>query len=320
MEKIVVLDGYTNNPGDLDWSVIRQFGELTVYDRTAPEEIVERSKDASILLINKVIIDAEIMDSLPNLKYIGLLSTGTNAVELDHAATKNICVTNIPGYGTNAVAQQVLAFMFHFSAKINIHDNAVHAGKWEQSPDFCFTIGTIHELAGATLGIIGLGAIGQQIAAVANVIGMKIVASHQSSMNRLDLPYDVEWLPVDDVIKRADYLTLNCPLTPDTENMVNEQRLNSMKTNATLINTGRGQLIDENALANALNNDVIAGAGLDVLCTEPPSAENPLLKAKNCVITPHIAWASLEARKRLLDIAAENVAGYVNGATVNKVN
>ena len=311
---------FTNNPGDLDWSDISGLGELTVYDRTAADDIVKRCENATIIFINKVIINAEVIDRLPQLKYIGLLSTGTNAVDLEYAAAKKICVTNIPGYGTSSVTQHVLAFMLHFSSQINVHNNAVQNGEWERSADFCFTVSTIHELSGATLGIIGLGAIGQQVAAIGNVMGMKIVASHQSSMNRLALPYDVEWLPVDEVFKRADYLTLNCPLNSDTESIVNHEHLNLMKDSSVLINTGRGQLIDEQALSDALNNNSIAGAGLDVLCTEPPFADNPLLKAKNCVITPHIGWASLEARQRLIEIAVENLTSYISGTTVNRVN
>lgn len=318
--KIVVLDGYTNNPGDLSWDDFASQGDLTVHGRTAPEEIVSRCKGAEIVFTNKVILNANTLDQLHELKYIGVLATGTNIVDLKHAVTKDICVTNIPGYSTDSVAQHVLAFMLHFSSKISVHNDAVQKGDWVNSKDFCFTLDTVHELAGATLGIIGLGTIGRKIAAIADLLGMKIVASHQTSMNRLELPYDVEWLPVDEVFKKADYLSLNCPLTPETDKIVNSDRLKTMKSNAIIINTGRGPLIDEQALADALNNDVIAGAGLDVLSTEPPPADNPLLSAKNCVITPHIAWASFEARKRLLDIAADNLKAFIAGSPKNQVN
>ncbi|MCM8537635.1 MAG: D-2-hydroxyacid dehydrogenase [Lentisphaeraceae bacterium] len=318
--KIVVLDGYTNNPGDLSWADIESQGALTIHERTAPADVVSRCKDADAIFTNKVIVNAETLDQLPKLKYIGVLATGTNVVDLKHAASKDICVTNIPGYSTDSVAQHVLAFMLHFSSKIATHDSAVHKGNWVNSKDFCFTIGTLNELSGATIGIIGLGTIGRKIANIASAMGMKIVASHQSSMNRLELPYDVEWLPVDEVFKKADYLTLNCPLTPDTDKIVNADRLKTMKSSAVIINTGRGPLIDEQALSDALNAGTIAGAGLDVLSAEPPPADNPLLTAKNCVITPHIAWASFEARKRLLDIAAANLKAFASGSPENKVN
>jgi glycerate dehydrogenase len=229
-------------------------------------------------------------------------------------------VTNIPGYGTDSVVQHILAFILHFSSKVSIHDEAVHQGDWVNSKDFCFTLGTLNELSGSTLGIIGLGTIGRKLAKVADAMGMKIIAAHQSSMDRLELPYEVEWLQVDEVFARADFLSLNCPLTPETDRVVNAERLQKMKSSAVLINTGRGPLVDEQALADALSQGTIAGAGLDVLSAEPPSADNPLLAAKNCVITPHVAWASLQARKRLLDIAADNLSAYLNDDTRNRVN
>jgi glycerate dehydrogenase len=265
-------------------------------------------------------MDAGIMDQLPNLKYIGVLATGTNVIDVEYAGEKGICVTNIPGYGTDSVVQHILAFMLHFSSKVRIHDEGVHEGDWVNSKDFCFTLGTLNELSGSTLGIIGLGTIGRKLAKVADAMGMKIIAAHQSSMNRLELPYEMEWLPVDEVFARSDFLSLNCPLTPDTENLVNAERLQKMKSSAVLINTGRGPLVDEQALADGLNEGTIAGAGLDVLSTEPPATDNPLLTAKNCLITPHVAWASLQARKRLLVIAAENLSAYLRAEPKNRVN
>jgi glycerate dehydrogenase len=265
-------------------------------------------------------MDAGIMDQLPDLKYIGVLATGTNVIDLEHAGKKGVCVTNIPGYGTDSVVQHILAFMLHFSSKVSIHDEAVHQGDWVNSKDFSFTLGTLNELSGSTLGIIGLGTIGRKLAKVADAMGMKIIAGHQSSMDRLELPFEVEWLPVDEVFARADFLSLNCPLTPETEKVVNAERLQIMKNSAVLINTGRGPLVDEQALADGLNTGTIAGAGLDVLSAEPPATGNPLLTAKNCVITPHVAWASLQARKRLLAIAAENLSAYLNGDAQNRVN
>ena len=319
--KIVVLDSYTGNPGDLSWSQFENLGELVLYDRTSPEEVIPRCQGAEIVLTNKVKILKEEIDALaPTLKYIGVVATGTNIVDLEYARSKGIDVTNAPGYSTEAVAQHVIAMMLNFSSMVSAHDAAVHQGDWVNSKDFCFTLGTIRELSGKTLGVVGLGSIGRKIAKIADAIGMKIVASHQSSMNRLELPYEVEWLPVDEVFAKADYLTLNCPLTPQTDKLVNADRLKTMKDGAYVINTGRGPLIDEPALAEALNSGTIAGAALDVLSTEPPSADNPLLSAKNCVITPHIAWASLEARTKLHDIVAQNIISFQNGNTENLVN
>ena len=318
--KIAVLDGYTSNPGDLSWDAFEELGELTVHDRTTPDKVVSRCAGCEVVLTNKVILNAEIIDLLPDLKYIGVLATGTNVIDLEHASQKGICVTNIPGYSTDSVVQHILAFILHFSSMVSIHNDAVHQEDWVNSKDFCFTLGTLNELSGSTLGIIGLGTIGRKLAKVADAMGMKIIAAHQSSMNRLELPYELEWLPVDEVFARADFLSLNCPLTPETDRVVNAERLQKMKSSAVLINTGRGPLVDEQALADALTQGTIAGAGLDVLSAEPPSADNPLLTAKNCVITPHVAWASLQARKRLLDIAVDNLSAYLNDDPRNRVN
>jgi len=317
--KITILDAYTSNPGDLSWDAFEEFGKVTVHDRTTPKEVVARCAGCEAVLTNKVVLNAEIMDQLPDLKYIGVLATGTNVVDLDYARQRGICVTNIPGYSTDSVVQHILAFMLHFSSMVSIHNDAVHQGDWVNSKDFCFTLGTLNELSESTLGIIGLGTIGRKLAKVADALGMKIVAAHQSSMNRLELPFEVEWLPVDEVFARSDFLSLNCPLTLETDKVVNAPRLQKMKSSAVVINTGRGPLVDEQALADALNNGTIAGAGLDVLSTEPPSADNPLLGAKNCVITPHVAWSSIEARSRLIAIAADNLSAYLEGNPKNQV-
>jgi glycerate dehydrogenase len=317
--KIVILDAYTSNPGDLCWEGLENFGDLKVHERTAPEQVLERCSGCEIVLTNKVVLDPETIEKLPELKYIGVLATGTNVVDLNFAKERGICVTNIPGYSTDSVVQHILAFMLHFSSMVSIHNDAVHQGDWLNSKDFCFTLGTLNELSGSTLGIIGLGTIGRKLAKVADALGMKIVAAHQSSMNRLELPFEVEWLPMDEVFARSDFLSLNCPLTPETDKVVNAERLRKMKSSAVVINTGRGPLVDEQALADALNNGTIAGAGLDVLSTEPPSGDNPLLGAKNCVITPHIAWSSLEARSRLIAIAADNLSAYLGGNPKNQV-
>ena len=318
--KIVILDAFTSNPGDLSWDAIEELGELTVYERTTPEEVLERCTGSEVIFTNKVILNSETIEQLPELKYIGVLATGTNVVDLNFAKERGICVTNIPGYSTDSVVQHVLALMLHFSSKVSIHNDAVQQGDWVNSIDFSFTLGTLNELSGKTLGIIGLGTIGRKLARVADAMGMKIVAAHQSSMDRLELPYEVEWLPVDEVFALADFLSLNCPLTPETEKVVNAEHLKKMKSSAIVINTGRGPLVDEQALTDALNNGTIAGAGLDVLSTEPPAGDNPLLSAKNCVITPHIAWASREARARLIAIASVNLSSFLSGIPQNVVN
>ena len=318
--KIVILDAFTSNPGDLSWDAIEELGELTVYERTTPEEVLERCTGSEVIFTNKVILNSEIIEQLPELKYIGVLATGTNVVDLNFAKERGICVTNIPGYSTDSVVQHILALMLHFSSKVSVHNDAVQQGDWVNSIDFSFTLGTLNELSGKTLGIIGLGTIGRKLARVADAMGMKIVAAHQSSMDRLELPYEVEWLPVDEVFALADFLSLNCPLTPETEKVVNAEHLKKMKSSAIVINTGRGPLVDEQALAEALNNGTIAGAGLDVLSTEPPAGDNPLLSAKNCVITPHIAWASREARARLIAIAADNLTSFMAKKPKNTVN
>jgi len=318
--KIVILDAYTSNPGDLSWEGLENFGELKVYERTAPEQVLERCSGCEVVFTNKVILNSETIEQLPELKYIGVLATGTNVVDLHFAEEKGICVTNIPGYSTDSVVQHILAFMLHFSSKVSIHNDAVQQGDWVNSSDFSFTLGTLNELSGKTLGIIGLGNIGRKLAKVADAMGMKIVAAHQSSMDRLEVPYEVEWFPVDEVFARVDFLSLNCPLTSKTEKVVNAERLRKMKNSAVVINTGRGPLVDEQALADALKNGTIAGAGLDVLSTEPPAGDNPLLSAENCVITPHIAWASREARARLIAIAADNLSSFLFGNPKNFVN
>ena len=317
--KIVILDGYTTNPGDQSWKALEKYGELVVYDRTSAEQVVERCLDCQVVLTNKVILDAEILQQLPSLKYIGVLATGTNVIDLSFARQVGICVTNVPGYSTDSVVQLILGFMLHFSSMVSPHNDAVHRGDWENSKDFSFTLGSLNELSCMTIGIVGLGAIGRKLAAVADAIGMRIVAAPQSSMNGLKLRFNVEWQSLDDVLTQADFLSLNCPLTQDTEKMINASHLKKMKRSAVLINTGRGQLVDEEALAHALNNRIIAGAGLDVLSSEPPRSDNPLLSAKNCVITPHIAWASKQARERLIGIAVANLSAYLKGDPQNVV-
>jgi len=317
--KITILDAHCTNPGDLNWDIFETMGELEIHPRTPKELTIERASTSEIILTNKVIIDKQTIDALPKLKYIGILATGTNVVDLEYARSKGITVTNIPDYSSDSVAQHIISLILHFSSHVAIHSDSVRRGQWSSCQDFSYTLNSLHELSGKTLGIVGLGNIGRKTAALATAFGMKICASHQSSMSRLELPYEVEWLPMDEVFKKSDFISLSCPLTEQTNSLVNHDRLKTMKKNAVLINCGRGPLIDENALAQALNEGLIAGAGLDVLSSEPPASDNPLLEAKNCVITPHIAWASFEARKRLLNIAAGNISAFLEGKKLNCV-
>lgn len=322
--KIVVLDGYTLNPGDISWAPIDGLGELVVHERSNREETVERAKDATIALTNKTVLDADTLAQLPDLKYVGVLATGVNVVDLDAARARGITVTNVPAYSTASVAQHVFALLLELTNQVAAHDREVHDGRWAAGPDFSFTVGPLMELDGKTLGIIGLGAIGRRVAAIGHAMGMKIATVERPGKPRVELPgIDITWLPLDDLFAASDALTLHCPLTDDTKHMVNADRLALMKPTAFLINTGRGPLVDEAVLAQALNYGTIAGAGLDVLSVEPPTGEhanNPLLTAPRCVLTPHNAWATREARQRLTQIAGDNLAAFLSGSPVNVVN
>lgn len=313
--KIVVLDGYTLNPGDLDWQGLEAIGALTVHDRTPSEAIVERARDAEILLTNKAPVSAETIGRLPGLRYIGVLATGYNIVDVAAAKARGIVVANVPGYGTPSVAQHVFALILELAQRTGHHAQTVSAGRWSASPDFCYWDFPLVELAGRTLGIVGFGAIGQAVAQIGRAFGMKVIATTRTPRTA----EDVVFLPVDEVFRRADIVTLHCPLTPETQGLVNASRLSEMKRDAFLINTGRGPLVVERDLAEALETGRIAGAGLDVLSAEPPPLDHPLLKAKNCLITPHIAWATRAARQRLMNIAVENVRAFLAGAPVNVV-
>jgi glycerate dehydrogenase len=326
MPQIVVLDGYTTSPLSIDapatpdevtWQPLTDLGELIVHERTAANDVVDRIGDAEIVLTNKTAIDAVTLASAPNLKYVGVLATGVNVVDLGAAKANDITVTNIPGYSTPSVAQHVFALLLELCNRTAEHDRAVHDGQWANCKDFSFTTGPLVELYGKTLGIVGMGAIGQATACVGEALGMTILA-HSRTEKELDLP--VQWLGVDELFEHADVVSLHCPLTDATKGLVNAKRLASMKPSAYVINTGRGPLIDEAALAEALAHGTIAGAGLDVLSSEPPSADNPLLKAPNCIITPHIAWGTVASRKRLLQIAADNVKAFLDGLPVNVVS
>ena len=315
--KIVVLDGYGLNPGDLSWSGMEALGELMVYDRTSPSELLERSEGAEVLITNKTLITAENMAELPNLKYIGVLATGYNVVDIDAAKARGIVVTNIPAYSTNSVAQMVFAHVLNITQHVGHYADENAKGRWSSNADFCYWDTNLVELDGKKMGIVGLGNIGKATARIALAFGMEVLA--YTSKEQKDLPQGVKKVTLDELFAESDVLSLHCPLTPDTKEMVNANRLRMMKPNAILINTGRGPLVNEQDLADALNEGRIAGAGLDVLSVEPALANNPLLSAKNCFITPHIAWATKEARTRLMDIAVNNLKSYQEGNIINNV-
>ena len=316
--KIVVLDGYTLNPGDLSWEKLEKLGEITVYDRTAPEDVITRIGDAPVILTNKVVIDRKIMTSCPTLKYVGVLATGYNVVDIAAAHELGITVTNIPAYSTDSVAQMVFAHILNITNDIAQYADEAKIGKWSANPDFCYWNKPIIELANKTLGIVGLGNIGMAVARIALAFGMKVLAA--TSKPQSTLPDGITAGTVQDVLKNADIISLHCPLTDNTREMINSESIKTMKRTAILINTGRGPLVNEQDLAIALNNEEIVAYGTDVLSIEPARTDNPLLKAKNCYITPHIAWATTEARTRLMTIAVENVRQFIAGETViNKI-
>ena len=315
--RIVVLDGHTLNPGDLSWAGLHELGQCQIHDRTSPDDIVRRAQEAEIVLTNKTQLSKETLAQLPKLRYIGVLATGYNVVDVKAASQQNICLTNIPAYGTVSVAQMVFAHLLNLTQHVAEHGQSVQAGDWSRSRDFCYWNFPLVELAGLTMGIIGLGRIGQTTARLALDFGMKVIyfdveksITPQVSARPVDL---------DTLFRESDVVSLHCPLTDSNYRLVNEQRLRLMKPTAFLINTSRGPLIDEKALADALNAGKIAGAGLDVLGREPPEADNPLSKAKNCYITPHIAWATKAARQRLMDIALTNIRAFMNGKPQNVV-
>ncbi|EDM26572.1 glycerate dehydrogenase [Lentisphaera araneosa HTCC2155] len=314
--KTIILDAFTANPGDLNWDAIDQITELVQYPRTAPNELLERIQGAEALLTNKVIISSETMDQVPSLKYIGVLATGTNVVDLEAATARGITVTNIPAYSTPFVAQHSFALILNIFNKVAQHSESAKAGAWADCQDFSYTHGVLNELQGKTLGIIGLGSIGKKVAEIAKAFGMKIVAL-KSARPAKD---PIERLEFNDFFSQSDIISLHCPLSPESQEIINAKSLALMKKSAVIINTGRGPLINEADLAQALNEGQIAAAGLDVLSSEPPAADNPLLSAKNCFITPHIAWAAQECRERLIQIAADNIKAFLSGEVLNKVN
>jgi glycerate dehydrogenase len=316
--QIIVLDGYTLNPGDLSWAPLEAIGPTVIYDRTPPELVVERAAAAAIVLTNKTVISREHIRQLPQLKYIGVMATGHNIVDVEAAKERGIPVTNVPTYSTLSVAQLALAHLLNLTLHVGQHAASVAAGKWSRSIDFCYWEYPLIELAGLTMGIVGFGRIGRATARLAQAMEMRVVASDPAPPSQL--PDGVKLVELDELFSQSDVVSLHCPLTPQTERLVNRARLALMKPTAFLINTSRGGLIDEPALAEALRSGGLAGAGLDVLSVEPPPHDHPLLTAPNCYITPHIAWATAAARKRLLAAVVENVQAFLAGRPQNVVN
>ena len=316
--KIVILDGYTANPGDLSWKALEEMGTLTVYERTKPEETVERAKDAEVVLTNKVLLKRQEIEQLPKLRYIGVLATGYNVVDLEAAREHGIIVTNVPAYSTLSVAQMVFSHLLTVTNHTEHYACQNREGKWTASPDFSYMDMPLTELAGKTFGIVGLGNIGQRVAMIAAACDMSVVAYTSKSADML--PSYIQKRTLDEVLAESDVLSLHCPLTPDTQHLINRQTLQKMKPSAILINTGRGPLINDQDVADALNDNRLQAFCADVLTEEPPKADNPLLRCENAYITPHIAWASSEARVRLLDVAINNVRAFIEGKPQNVVS
>jgi glycerate dehydrogenase len=315
---IVVLDGYTLNPGDLDWGGLQSLGELTVYERTSESEIVERAAQADMVLTNKTPLSAQTLGQLPKLRYIGVLATGYNIVDVQAAKAQGIIVTNVPAYSTHSVAQLVFALVLEFCHRVQRHSDSVLQGDWAGSRDFSYTVAPLVELSGQTMGLIGLGQIGKQTALIARAMGMNVIAT--GSGRTVPQPVEgIEWVSLEELLQRADVVSLHCPLTPATNELINAERIAQMKPTAILINTARGGLLNEADVAQALNEGRLAGAGLDVLTVEPPKPDNPLLHANNVIITPHIAWATKEARARLMTVATQNAQAFVQGQPVNVI-
>ena len=315
--KIVVLDGYTLNPGDLSWDGFKALGDVVVYDRTPADKTIERIGDAAIVITNKTVIDEEVLEACLGIKYIGVLATGYNVVNVKTAKEKEIIVTNIPSYGTAAVAQFTIGLLLEVCHHIGEHSRSVYQGDWTKSPDFSYWRYPLIELAGKTMGIIGFGRIGQATARIAEALGMKVVVHSRHEMKSSDT---LTFLSLEKVCAHADVISLHCPLSKETQGMINKRSIASMKDGVIILNTSRGPLIVEEDLAEALNSGKVYGAGLDVVAVEPLEKNNPLLAAKNCIITPHIAWASQESRKRLMDMAVENLAKFLANSPIHVVN
>lgn len=317
--KIVVLDGYTENPGDLSWEDLGKLGELKVYDRTASEDIVNRIGDAQAVIVNKVPITKETLDRCTNIRYIGVLATGYNVVDIKAARERNIPVCNIPTYGTTAVGQFAMAMLLEICHHTAHHSQAVHEGRWESSPDWCFWDYPLIELAGKTMGIIGYGRIGQNTGRLAQAFGMNVLAYDKFQIPEL-VTDSCRYAGLDELFALSDVISLHCPLFPETEGIINKQNISKMKDGVIILNNSRGALVVEQDLRDALDSGKVYAAGLDVVSTEPIKGDNPLLGAENCIITPHISWAPKESRQRLMNVAVENLAAYISGTPKNIVN
>ena len=315
---IVVLDGYTLNPGDLSWDALQKLGPCAIHDRTPPEQVVERARNAEVVLTNKALLPRDAIAALPKLKYIGVLATGYNVVDIAAAKECGIPVANIPDYGTHSVAQFTFALLLELAHHVGHHAQTVRDGRWVRSADFCYWDSPLIELHGLTFGVIGFGKIGRATAKLADAFGMKVLVHNRSRPT--DLPAHYEFVSLDELLTRSDVVSLHCPLTPENKHFINAERLARMKPTAFLLNTSRGPLLDEAAVANALNSGKIAGAAVDVVSVEPPKTDNPLFTAKNCLVTPHIAWATRAARARLMDVAVENIRAFIAGQARNVVN
>jgi len=316
--KIVVLDGYALNPGDLTWDGIADFGDLVVHDRTPVDEILSRAKGAAVLFTNKTPIREEVISQLPDLKFIGVLATGYNVVDVAAASERGIVVSNIPAYGTQSVAQLTFALLLELCHRVQRHSDSVHDGKWTMAKDWCYWDYPLVELAGKTIGIIGYGTIGQKVGEIATAFGMNIIGAARNKHDRSHQK-NFRWAEIPELLEQSDVVSIHSPLTPETEGLINARSLKLMKRSAFLLNTSRGPIIVDQDLADALNNGAIAGAGIDVLSIEPPKKDNPLFGVKNCIITPHIAWATKEARSRLMKMATENLKRFVEGRPGNVV-
>ncbi|MES2646022.1 MAG: D-2-hydroxyacid dehydrogenase [Bacteroidota bacterium] len=317
--KIVVLDGYTFNPGDISWDALHALGDVTIYDRTPANQVAERCSGAAIVLTNKTPLRADIIGRLDSLKFIGVLATGYNIVDVLAAKQKGIIVSNVPGYGTASVAQLTIALLLELCLHVQKHSDSVMQGKWARSADWSFWDYPLVELAGKSFGIIGFGRIGQQVADVGTAFGMNIIGYSKTQTDQTHRN-NFKWAQLPELLAESDVVSIHCPLVPATQGLINHETLTMMKRSAFLLNTSRGPIVVEEDLANALNNNIIAGAGIDVLSVEPPSENNPLFKAKNCIITPHIAWATKEARTRLMDLVVKNVSSFQMGSPINIVN
>ena len=315
MIKLTILDGHAVNPGDLSWDMFKEFADVTVYERTPAEKLIERIGNSDAIFLNKITITEETLSACPNLKYIGVLATGYNVIDLEATRHHNITVTNIPAYSTDSVAQHVFALILHFTNHVAIHNDAVQNGDWVKCPDFCFWNKNLQELTGKTLGIFGYGNIGKKVAQIGQAFGMKVICCTRTAKEGMP-----EQVSFDELLKQSDFISLHAPLTNKTKNLINAETLKLIKPSAYLINTARGGFIDEQALKEALNKGKLAGYAGDVISEEPMKAQNPLLGAKNCIITPHIAWAPLETRTRLQGIALENFKAFLKGKPQNVVS